>query len=184
MPLVCTNCCQKRPKNQFAPDAQTRTGKSSWCKLCKKAYQREYVRRRRLEPEYQAAKAASSKSSRLAWYGLVEADYQQMLELQGGGCAGCGRPPKEDRRLDVDHKHQPGDKKRQPWERASMVRGLLCHLCNRALGILRDNPEVLERLAAYLRNPPAATVVLPKFNNVIAYLEQYEARRASEATVT
>jgi hypothetical protein len=53
--------------------------------------------------------------------GVDDAEYERMLEAQGGGCAICGAKPKT-RRLHVDHDHATGK-----------VRGLLCHRCNRAL---------------------------------------------------
>lgn len=175
--MNCSRCEKPKPLKDFSPDAKTSTGKSSWCKACKAEYQRDYKRARRATPEGHAAILKSARSSRVAFYGLTDADYEEILALQGGVCAGCKRPPKEGRRLDIDHKHQPGEKKRQPWERASMVRGLLCHMCNRALGILRDKPEVLRALLQYLESPPAVAVLLPKFQNLTAYLEAYEVRR-------
>jgi len=52
---------------------------------------------------------------------VSEVEYQSMLDDQGGVCAICGHPPKT-RRLSVDHDHKTG-----------LVRGLLCHRCNRFL---------------------------------------------------
>lgn len=164
--MVCSKCNEKKPAKQFAPDAKARSGKSAWCKPCKKSYQRAYAKARRAETEYVPGGASTS-----SWYGLIDADYEQMLALQGGGCAGCGRPPKDDRRLNIDHRHQAGDKKREPFERAEMVRGLLCHLCNRTLGILRDNVAALRALAAYLEDPPANKVVLPKYQRLMEKLD-------------
>lgn len=71
-----------------------------------------------------------------------------MLEAQDGGCAICGRPPKN-QRLSVDHDHKTG-----------LVRGLLCWTCNhRVLGNVRDNVELLMKAAAYLTTPPAVDVI-------------------------
>lgn len=47
--------------------------------------------------------------------------------------------------LSVDHCH-----------RTSLVRALLCPLCNRGLGLFRDDPAVLERAAAYIRRHAGA----------------------------
>lgn len=69
-------------------------------------------------------------------------EYNRRLEKQGGVCAICGRPPKPDRRLCVDHNH--GTK---------IVRGLLCQTCNgRILGRLeRYRQATLLQLIAYLK---------------------------------
>lgn len=48
--------------------------------------------------------------------------YDDLLAMQGGGCAICGRKPSERRRLDMDHDHK-----------LMFIRGLLCVRCNRAL---------------------------------------------------
>jgi RNase P subunit RPR2 len=64
-----------------------------------------------------------------------------MVAAQGGICAGCLRPLEPGRKTNVDHCHSTG-----------RVRGILCPNCNTTLGLAYDNPETLERLAAYLRN--------------------------------
>lgn len=140
---------------------------SAWCKPCKKDFQKSFVKVRRGEPKTEGR----DKVARASWYGLTESDYHDLLDLQGGGCAGCGRAPKEDRRLSIDHRHQPGDKKREPWERAGKVRGVLCYPCNRLLGMVRDNAETLKKLSAYLEDPPANTVVKPRLEIVFSNLE-------------
>jgi hypothetical protein len=65
------------------------------------------------------------------------AEYEEMLERQGGVCAICALPPEQDRKLQVDHCHQTGK-----------VRGLLCMKCNKGIGQLNDDPK---RVAAALR---------------------------------
>jgi hypothetical protein len=67
-------------------------------------------------------------------------------------CAVCHRPQKSGKRLGTDHDHK----------RDGLIRGLLCSTCNRALGRMErtwDNKTdvalMLERLADFLRNPPA-----------------------------
>ncbi|WP_371872188.1 endonuclease VII domain-containing protein [Phytohabitans houttuyneae] len=74
-------------------------------------------------------------------YGMTEADYDALLEAQGGLCAICGGPPGDSRgfRPHIDHCHKTG-----------RVRGILCNLCNQGLGGLRDDPEILRSAIAYL----------------------------------
>ena len=165
--MICENCQANRPLKQFSPDARTVQGRGAWCKPCKKALQKAFVRIRRQETKTEGR----DKVARATWYGLTEADYHDMLDLQGGGCAGCGRLPKEERRFSIDHRHQPGDKKREPWERALMVRGILCWPCNKLLGVVRDNAETLKKLSAYLENPPADTVVKPRLEIVFSKIK-------------
>lgn len=75
-------------------------------------------------------------------YGLQPDDWQSILDRQGGGCAICGRGPSGATVLDVDHCHN-----------SERIRGLLCRKCNVVLGQVGDDPELLERAAAYLRQP-------------------------------
>ena len=87
------------------------------------------------------------QANRLKRFDLDPYEYDQLLKKQNGVCAICGKPETAKRKdgkllpLSVDHKHD-GTKK---------VRGLLCSNCNRGIGMFQDDPERLERAAAYLR---------------------------------
>lgn len=56
---------------------------------------------------------------------------QGFFNAMGQNHSGC---------LVVDHNHETGK-----------VRGLLCHNCNRALGLFKDNPSVLQKTFEYLK---------------------------------
>jgi hypothetical protein len=74
-------------------------------------------------------------------YGITPEHYLQLFEDQNGKCAICGASP-DGRRvvmLCVDHSHATGK-----------VRGLLCKVCNLAVGNLRDSAELALATAAYL----------------------------------
>ena len=106
------------------------------------------------DPEYRARRIASCK----AWdkrnpekrvkllrngqkrrrYGLTEMDYELGIMACGGHCEICGITFQD--APHVDHVH--GTK---------LVRGLLCSECNLGLGKFKDNPELLEKAALYLR---------------------------------
>jgi hypothetical protein len=75
-------------------------------------------------------------------YGITDADYERMRAEQDAKCALCGKHESLCRvgRLVVDHMHCSGK-----------VRSLLCPQCNTGIGMLMEDPEVLERAAAYVR---------------------------------
>jgi hypothetical protein len=76
-------------------------------------------------------------------YGLTEDEFVSLLDSQGGVCASCGTSDWAKCRYGipaVDHDHQTG-----------RVRGILCDACNKAAGLLGDNPERAASLAAYLK---------------------------------
>ena len=75
-----------------------------------------------------------------AKYGIDLVIYERMHTEQGGRCAICGNPPRKGTKLGVDHCHRTG-----------LVRGLLCDLCNRAIGLLYDDPNRCFKAAMYLR---------------------------------
>lgn len=171
--LRCPHCNEQRYKKDFPPKTSVSpsTGLAdSWCKPCKKEYQRKYAAERRKDPRWKERQNESQKVNSITKYGIIPSEYDEILAIQGGVCAGCGRKPNPDRRLDIDHIHQSGEKKRQPYERLPMVRGLLCHLCNRVLGILKDNPQTFKNLANYLENPPAKPVITKALIQMKDYL--------------
>ena len=83
---------------------------------------------------------------------LTPERYDEMLAEQGGVCKGCGRTPEKERyrRLSVDHDHACCPQKRNTCGKC--VRGLLCGDCNKAIGSLKDSPELLRRLADYIES--------------------------------
>lgn len=84
----------------------------------------------------------------LEQYGITTEEYWAIYEHQGSRCYICQRATGLRKKLSVDHDHTNG-----------LVRGLLCHPCNRNLGHLRDDPEGFERAAEYLRRPPAVAAL-------------------------
>lgn len=79
-------------------------------------------------------------------YNLELAEYQDLVELQGGRCAVCGTVPSTPLCVDHDHSCCPGY-----VSCGECVRGLLCGWCNRALGLLKDDPDAAQAASDYLR---------------------------------
>ena len=78
-------------------------------------------------------------------YGITDAELAQMKEDQNNQCFLCGSEGflignnNHSEKLAVDHDHATG-----------RVRKLLCHNCNRALGLFKDNPELMRKAADYV----------------------------------
>ena len=76
---------------------------------------------------------------RLKKYGITIQQELNMLEAQGNKCAICDKPLNSLTEAHIDHNHRTGK-----------VRGILCGNCNRAIGLLRDNPSNTLRATMYL----------------------------------
>ena len=74
-------------------------------------------------------------------YGITIQQELDMLKAQGNKCAICGAPLTNLTEACIDHNHKTGE-----------VRGILCRFCNIVLGHYNDNPGILIKAAAYLRN--------------------------------
>jgi hypothetical protein len=85
-------------------------------------------------------KAMLRRNNLKRWYGIMEEQYDALLKQQGGVCAICRELNHDgEKRLSVDQSHE--DRR---------VRGLLCHRCNFAIGLLRDSGELCRRAALYI----------------------------------
>lgn len=71
-------------------------------------------------------------------YGISLAEYEALLEKQGGKCAICGGGDGS-RAMPLDHDHT-----------TNKNRAILCHWCNKGLGQFFDSPERLRKAADYL----------------------------------
>lgn len=95
-------------------------------------------------------KAQKVRDTTVKKYGITVLDYEQMLQTQNERCAICQDKP-TDHVLGVDHDHRTG-----------RVRGLLCRRCNVAIGYLRDDPELADAAANYLRLHDPSVEPLPE----------------------
>lgn len=142
----------QRPLDCFLYEAR-RGRHMSLCKDCRTAAQRAW---REGKPTYERERYAKDKTAArerhlVRKYGVTLADYQAMLESQGGNCAICHSPEAEQFKgvFHVDHCHTTG-----------AVRGLLCRGCNHMLGVVGDAPEKLLRAIKYLKGPQVAAEVI------------------------
>lgn len=158
MTKKCSTCKIEKPLSEFYPIANGLKGVRPRCKECAKTVLRKKYKENaeyridKLDKQYDRLKndpdARKDHMTRCRrWhlkksYGLSLDDFQRLLESQGGGCAICGNKPEHDvpkTRMVVDHCHA-----------TNKVRGILCDLCNTAIGKFQDDPDLLRSAIKYL----------------------------------
>lgn len=158
---TCRKCLLDKPITEFFRKADSRDGHQSLCKSCRREYKRaEYVihrdkvqarNKRWYERNRESQIFRTSRNARQnaparrdarfrRTYGVSLVEIEAIREAQGGVCAICRDPKRPGRKsLCVDHCHRTG-----------RVRGLLCHQCNKAIGLFGDSPSHLHAAIAYL----------------------------------
>jgi hypothetical protein len=108
------------------------------CSACNRARVKEHrlaFRERDIE-----AQRGRARKHKLKEYGLTHEMFQQMVLNQHGLCAICFEPFGNDpKNCCIDHDHG-----------SDRVRGLLCKLCNMALGCFREKRPLFVRAVQYL----------------------------------
>jgi hypothetical protein len=122
----CPDCTAVKPLSEFPRNKGRSNGRATYCKPCHNRRTREV--RQRLY-------GGGREYHLQVRFGIGQIQVDRMLAEQDGKCAVCDKPAPEH----VDHDHETGQ-----------VRGMLCFNCNQALGNVRDQIEVLERLRTYL----------------------------------
>lgn len=142
-PKLCTKCRETKPHSMFSLSRRaTETCNAVYRSRCKKCQATDALKWFRDNP---GRTAANARKHHLRAYGMSERDYTDLLKSQGGGCAICGTSSSDKRkngkamRMPVDHDHITG-----------LARGILCNRCNRAIGLLDDNPILLRKAMRYL----------------------------------
>jgi Recombination endonuclease VII len=132
----CKECHSAAHKEWYAQNRDEEIARVKRWQQENKDRVNEVSRRRRAErgDEY---KRKEREGHLLRKYGIRIRDFETLLYAQMGFCAICGR--NERHRLHVDHDHETG-----------VVRGLLCGKCNKAIGLLDDEPRLLRSAEDYL----------------------------------
>ena len=147
----CTGCSRSLPLSSYyqkSPDSSDGRKRSPYgramqpCKECRIARPKEL----KADP---ARKQQIRSWNLKKLYNLTLEEYEALLSAQGGGCAICGIAQGTGRSgvLHVDHDHTTGK-----------VRGLLCHNCNKGIGCLQDNPDLLRSGVRYLERGRAQSL--------------------------
>lgn len=131
---TCVNC---NLVHTFTVRKQKKYSIGFYCSKCRKEEQKAI---RHAHPDVMKARDLMKS------FKLTPEQYAEILASQYGVCAICKRPEFRYRNgkaesLGVDPNHTTGK-----------IRGLLCHTCNSALGLLQDSPELLITAAQYLKS--------------------------------
>lgn len=105
-----------------------------FCRLCRNITAVE-LRKRNITKFRTYDKIAQIKKT----YGITKEDYENLIKKSNNQCMICGSPPLK-KKLSIDHCHS-----------TKKVRGLLCHYCNMALGLFKDNTDIMQKAIEYLK---------------------------------
>ena len=138
---LCTKCGKTKPLSEYYKRVASADGLQKWCKVCTKEAK---VLSRINNPQSLKNQRKRIRDKALAEMGVSREDLRTLYKKQQGRCTIChDRVP-----LVTDHDHDWGH-----------FRGLLCNNCNTAIGLLKDNPVVVQNAANYLRRTKGANGV-------------------------
>lgn len=119
-------------------------GYQSYCIDCDQRAAKE-SRKKRRDNRTAEERARENLAVRLSMYNLTADDILELLNAQDGRCV-CGAHLSVPT-LTIDHDHACCDR---AGSCGNCVRGVLCSGCNKALGLIQDDPNTALALAAYL----------------------------------
>ena len=124
---ICTRGHDMDETRKFHPNGD------SYCAVCK-TIRTKIARKNNPEKTKQYYKTANRRRN----YNLEPEEYELLLEKSKNLCMICSSPPSK-KSLHIDHDHKTGK-----------VRGLLCHGCNTALGLLKEDLSIMKKLIEYI----------------------------------
>ena len=133
MNKVCSRCKEEKPVEAFSKLKQAKDGLRHACRECLSKDYYDNLESRR----------ATIRNSTLKYrYGITQEEYEEIFNKQEGRCSICDKTSNRylTNNLDIDHDHNTGK-----------VRGLLCNNCNRGIGHLQEDVNILRKAIEYLK---------------------------------
>lgn len=142
MTKTCTRCGEEKELQNFPKRSggKTRQLYKSWCKACHKEVHQSWVEGNPDKVRGYRAKDKWTLHKRCSRHGITVEEFWSIYEEQDGTCPVCDKAIEAEDSA-IDHNHKTGE-----------VRGILCKSCNRALGLLGDNPDTMFRGFTYLQD--------------------------------
>ena len=154
MEKKCTKCLNKKNISNYHKDKSRKDGLSNKCKECRCKHPESITKKCNgcgcemfLSNNKKAQKYCSElcRTSSIK-YNINKDIYYFLYKKNNGNCHICNNPETSiDKRtnkvysLSIDHCHKNNN-----------VRGLLCSACNTAIGLLKDNVNILNNAIEYL----------------------------------
>lgn len=154
---LCVSCNEEKLLTDFHKCSKHKDGKMNICKICNNrktsAWGKENrEKRNKAVREWRKRNPEENKKNFKKYYyenhdlikmrqvvrlykDLTIEDYKNMFIIQNNKCAICN----EEAKLHVDHNHNTGK-----------VRELLCGNCNKAIGLLKEDINIIENVKKYL----------------------------------
>jgi glycyl-tRNA synthetase (class II) len=133
---VCIKCCNEFPitSDYFYRHSGHKDGFRNECKSCRDIYVKEWVSNNR------GKRYTIQLKSRCKKYGIELEEYYDMLKQQDNKCIICNTNELNlNRKLNIDHNHKTGE-----------VRGLLCDRCNKVIGLLNEDINIMRSMIEYI----------------------------------
>ena len=139
---TCKICNQLKPLTDFYQTVRNGSpyGHHGKCKEC-------YIKKQQENYDPLKQRDENLKQRYGKNFGLLE--YNALLEKQGHKCAICNSTDPKGRKSGrgggvdvfyVDHNHKTGE-----------VRGLLCNVCNRTIGYVNEDVELIKNMIEYVK---------------------------------
>lgn len=136
----CKTCGETKEFSLFTKSRLAKDGHKNSCKSCVAFKKREAYRLKKEAGLYDPLANKDQMLKKI--YGIDIDVYMSMLKKQNHCCAVCGTHETVlSRKLAVDHNHTTGK-----------IRGLLCHHCNTAIGLLKEDTSIFKDAVSYLEH--------------------------------
>jgi hypothetical protein len=126
----CKKCNTTKPFSDFGKDNNSKDKLNRLCKTCSREQSSNWWRNNK----------SKKRDANLRYeYGITLERFEELKAAQNNSCAVCNSLFSDSEKACVDHCHT-----------TNKVRGLLCHNCNRALGLFKDSLHSLNNAIKYL----------------------------------
>lgn len=132
---VCSRCGQEKLLSDFHKRKDRKCGVVSFCKVCAKKQIQDWRKTERAKQYLKDYWRKNQRQITILQAGLTVKKYNELFVKQNGRCGICNRHQTEFvKNFDIDHNHKTGK-----------IRGLLCHTCNKNLGLYENKQREFKR---------------------------------------